>query len=126
MARRSPVLQQQWSGHLLVGNYLDEKQYSVAFKHAKSENVLILSSTSRLTHLTEGTFQLPQEIMITQIIGITVDVVHAKPQPLHHLKVVVDDKLPGKLWVKAVQDHLCAAKLLSERMTKETRVGKCG
>lgn len=63
-------------------------------------------------HLAQCTFDLPQEIMFTQVVGIVVNIINAKLQPLHHLKIVVNNKPLCKLWIQAVQDHLCAPKLI--------------
>lgn len=63
-------------------------------------------------HLTERALQLPEEIVIFQGVRVVVDVVHAKLEPLHHLKIVVEHKLLGELGVQTVEDHLCAAKLV--------------
>lgn len=68
-------------------------------------------------HLAQGTFKLPQEIIIAQIIGVIVNIIHAKLQPLDHLEIVVNNKLLGKLWIQAVQDHLCAPKLIHKEKT---------
>lgn len=51
---------------------------------------------------------------------LAVDVIHFKPQLLHHLEVVVDDKGLGKLGVKAVIDFLCPTNL-TQRNVPESR-----
>lgn len=80
-----------------------------------------LKTAQSEAHLAQGAFELPQKIIITQIIGVIVNVIHAKLQPLHHLEIVVDDKLLGELWIQAVQDHLCAPKLIHKEKTYNPR-----
>lgn len=79
------------------------------FKKSKRE---LPKSWTREAHLAQRAFDLPQEVVISQVVGVVVDVVHAKLEPLHHLKVVVQHKFLGKLRIQAVEDHLCAAKLI--------------
>lgn len=66
------------------------------------------------THLTKRTLKLPEEVVIFQGVRVVVDVVHAKLESLHHLKIVVEHKLLGELGIQTVEDHLCAAKLVPE------------
>lgn len=66
------------------------------------------------THLTKRALKLPEEVVIFQGVRVIVDVVHAKLEPLHHLKIVVEHKLLGELGIQTVEDHLCAAKLVPE------------
>lgn len=63
-------------------------------------------------HLAQGTLQFPQEVIIREVNGLVVNVINPKFQFLHDLEVVVDDKLFGKLWAKAVLDFLCPSNLL--------------
>ncbi len=49
---------------------------------------------------------------------VAVNVVHFKPQLLHHLKVVVNDKRLGKLGIKAVLDCLCPANLTHKHVSE--------
>lgn len=65
-----------------------------------------------VSYLAQGDLQLAQEIVVTQVDGFIVDVVNAKYQLLHHFKIVVDDKLLGKLGVEAILDLLSACHLL--------------
>ena len=69
-------------------------------------------------HLAQGTFKLPEKIVITQVRCVIVNIIHRKLHLLHHLKVVVENKLLGKLWVQVVQDHLCAPNLIHEKKSK--------
>lgn len=64
------------------------------------------------TYLPEGAFKLSKEIIVTQVVGIVVDIIHAELQPLHRLEIVIDHKPLRKLRIQAVQDHLRAAKLI--------------
>lgn len=65
----------------------------------------------RKPHLAQSTLQLAQEVIIAQVNSLVVDVIEPKLQFLHYLKVVVDDKLFGKLWAEAILDFLCASQL---------------
>lgn len=65
-----------------------------------------------IPYLAQGALQLPQEVIITQVNCFVVNVINAKLQFLHYLKVVVDDKLFCKLWAEAILDFLCACHLL--------------
>lgn len=69
-------------------------------------------------NLSQGTLQFSQEVSVTQAGILTVYVVHFKPQLLHHLKVIVDDKCLGKLWAEAVQDFLRPANLIKTFQNK--------
>ena len=62
-------------------------------------------------HLTQGALQLSQEVVVFQVVGVVVDVIHAELQLLQCLKEVVHFKLLGEPWIKAVQNHLCPPKL---------------
>lgn len=77
----------------------------------------ILWSVKR-ANLSQGTFQLSQEVSILQTAVVAVYVVYFKPQLLHHLKVVVNDKSLGKLGIKAVLDFLCPANLTQTHISE--------
>lgn len=113
---RPLVLQQQRASHPPARNNLDTKHWQ-CHRTMKRWRGLSLKTAQSEAHLAQGTFKLPQKIIITQIIGVIVNVIHAKLQLLHHLEIVVDDKLLGELWIQAVQDHLCAPKLIHKEKT---------
>lgn len=68
-----------------------------------------------VSYLAQGDLQLAQEVVVTQVDGFIVNVVNAKYQLLHHFKIVVDDKLLGKLGVEAILDLLGARHLLGNK-----------
>lgn len=76
--------------------------------------MFFLKTAEGAAHLTQSTLKLSQKIVISQIIGVVVNVINAKLQPLHHLEIIVEDKLLGELWIQVVQDHLCAPKLVQK------------
>lgn len=64
-----------------------------------------------MDNLSQGTFQFSKKVGFFQTEVFTVDVIHFKPELLHHLKIVVNDKRFGELGVQAVHDSLCPANL---------------
>lgn len=64
-----------------------------------------------MDNLSQGAFQFSQKVGFLQAAVVTVDVVHFKPELLHHLKIVVNDKGFGELGVQAVHDFLRPANL---------------
>lgn len=85
---------------LSQNNEYEEERTKFSFRTAQSE-----------AHLAQGAFKLPEEIVITQVMRVIVNIIDRKFHLLHHLKIVVENKLLGKLWVQVVQDHLCAPDL---------------
>lgn len=65
-------------------------------------------------YLAQCALQLPQEVIVAQVDGLVVDVVDPKFEFLHYFKVVVDDKLLGKLWRQAVLNFFCSCQLLKK------------
>ncbi len=76
---------------------------------------ILLEKKTGTPYLAQGALQLPQEVIITQVNGFVVDVINPKPQFLHHLKVIVDEKLFSKLWIEAILDFLCAPHLFRKK-----------
>lgn len=64
-----------------------------------------------MDNLSQGAFQFSQEVSFLQAAVVTVDVIQFKPELLHHLKIVVNDKGFGELGVQAVHDFLRPANL---------------
>lgn len=83
-----------------------------------------LKTAEGVAYLAQGTFKLPKKIIITQVIGVVVNVKNTKLQPLHHLKIIVDDKLLSEPWIQAVQNHLCAPKLIHKEKKQCKTNGK--
>ena len=123
MTCRSLVLQQQRSSHLPVRNNLGTNNRQCHQRKPTGFIVVVFlcNNVKWEAHLTQCTFQFPQKIIVRQIVGVVVNIVHAKLQPLHHLKIVVDYKLLGKLWIQTVQDHLSAGKLVHKKEKKKNR-----
>lgn len=86
-------------------------------KRRRNDQSFLSNLQESEAYLAQGTFKLPQKIIITQVIGVIVNVINAKLQPLHHLEIVVNNKLLGKLWIQAVEDHLGAPKLMHKDKT---------
>ena len=76
-----------------------------------------LLKQAKSVHLSHSTLHFSQEVSFLQTAVFAVDVVHFKLQLLHHLKVVVDDKLLGEAWIKAVVYFLCPANLTQTHVT---------
>lgn len=63
-------------------------------------------------YLTQSALQLAQEVVITQVDSLVVNVINPKFEFLYDLKVVVDDKLFGKPRIEAILDFLCPCDLM--------------
>lgn len=70
-----------------------------------------------MANLSQGTLQLSQEVSLLQTAVFSINIVHFKPQLLHHLKVVVEDNRLGKLGTEAVLDFLRATNLTQTHFT---------
>ena len=72
------------------------------------------SRGQRRLYLAQSALQFPQEVVITQVNCLVVNVINPKFQFLHHFEVVVDDELFGKLRAEAVLDLLRPIRLLGK------------
>lgn len=66
----------------------------------------------RSPYLAQRALQLSKEVIIAEINGFVVNVINSKFQLLHHLKVVINEKLLCKLGAEAILDLLGASELL--------------
>ena len=63
------------------------------------------------TDLTQGCFDLPQEVVVVQLGCGVVNVIHRNHHFLHFFKEIVHHKGPGKTWVEAVDNIFRTANL---------------
>lgn len=76
-----------------------------------------------MDNLSQGTFQFSEKVGFLQTAVFTVDVIQFKPELLHHLKIVVNEKRFGELGVQAVHDFLRPADL--KRLGFQSHVPLC-
>ena len=67
------------------------------------------------TDLTQGCFNLPQEVVVIQLGCGVVNVIHRNHHFLHFFKEIVHHKGPGKTWIEAVDNIFCPANLKKKR-----------
>lgn len=60
------------------------------------------------THLSQGAFTFSQEVVVTQLNGLVVDVINPELQFLNHFKVVVNNECLGERGIQAVLNPLRA------------------
>lgn len=73
------------------------------------------------TDLAQRALQFSQEVIITQVNGLVVNVINSKLQFLNYFEEVIDDKLFGKPWTEAVLHLFGPSNLLGRMLLKVNR-----